>query len=421
MEGDVTKTARVDNALDAGRFNSVRELFSDRDYRLYWYSSATFGLGIWAFLTAIGWTALEQTDSAFSVSLVNVVYFLPMFVLAVPSGVMADMFSRRLNILFSRGASGVLVAVMAVMAGTGVLTFNWLLFFSFGVGLSVITELAARQALVAQIVAPERLVNATALTSFQGGFARVLGPLGAGWLIDQFGDSGGYWLFAATNVVFVYWFFQIGERVSADRRRPSVRESLVDLKDGFRYLAGHPAARAVVLISVLGGTVGWIYLALMPVMARDVLGGDAVTLGWLNTAVGLGSVPGAVALSLVHTVRREGRIFAGSMLLWGVGIIGFAYTRLLPLSVLLLFVSGMGFGAQTILTRTLLLRIVEPAFHGRVLGTLMLTWGANIAGTLLGGVLAETFGAPHVVAVSGALILFVTTVLVGRNPRVLAL
>src|SRR5690606_33627114 len=83
------------------REGTVRALFGARSYRLYWYSSAMFGLGIWAFLTALGWTALQLTDSAFGVSVVNVAYFTPVFLFAIPSGVLADTVSRRLLVVGS--------------------------------------------------------------------------------------------------------------------------------------------------------------------------------------------------------------------------------------------------------------------------------------------------------------------------------
>lgn len=408
--------AAVGVAAPRGAVAAVRALFADRDYRYYWASSAVFAIGIWAYLTAMGWTATELTDSAFAVSMVNVIYFVPMFLFALPAGVLADVWDRRWNAILSRGLSAVAIAVMAALAFADALTYPLLAGFSFLVGLSVITELAARQAFVAQLVEPRQLVNATALTSVQGGLARVLGPFAAGWLIVRFGDGGGYMVFVVANLLFVAAFWQIdtsGTVMDGKRSHP-----LGELRDAFRYLRGRRDALAVVLLSVLAGVVGWIYLALMPLMARDVLGGDAVTLGALTTAVGVGSVPGALSLSLVpEDFSSEGRILLAAMVLWGGGIVGFSLSRVFVLSLVLLAVSGLGFGLQAILVRTILLRIVESNYHGRVLGTLMLTWGANIVGTLAGGSLAELVGVAPVVGLSGGAILAITAGLVAFNPR----
>lgn len=398
--------------------DGVRTLFGDRSYRNYWIASSLFGLAIWAYITAMGWSALELTDSAFRVSMVNVIYFLPMFLFAVPSGVLADAVDRRRNVLWSRGLSAALVTVMTVMAATGTLTYAWLCGLSFGVGLSVITEVAARQALVAQIVPTSRLVGAAALTNFQGGLARVLGPLAAGWLIVRTGDAGGYALFVAGNVAFVLVFRHVTVRPV---ERTTQRRPLRDLVDGFRFLRTQRYGATIVTISVLSGTIGWLYLALLPVMARDVLGGDAATLGMLSTAVGLGSLPGAIGLGFLVTLRHEGRLYVVSMLTWGVGIAAFGLTSSTAPAVAALFLAGMGFGMQTILTKSLLLRIIEPAFHGRVMGTLMLTYGANVIGTLAGGWVAESLGAPVVIVATGLLIIAITTTLVTANRGLLRL
>ncbi len=400
-----------------GPVAAVRALFADRDYRYYWAGSALFGVGVWTYLTAMGWTATELTDSAFAVSMVNVVYFVPMFLLALPAGVAADLWDRRRTAMLVRGLSAVVIAVMAALAFTDRLTYPLLTAFSFAVGLSVIGELAARQAFVAQLVAPRQLVNANALTSVQGGLARVLGPILAGWLIDWVGDGGGYLAFVATNVGFVLAFWRIrtpGRVRTRGRPRP-----LAQLREGLAYLRAHRDALAVVALSVLAGVVGWVYLALMPLMARDVLGGDAVTLGALSTAVGVGSVPGALGLSVVpEDFSAEGRTLLAAMVLWGGGIVAFSLSRTVVLSLLLLGVAGLGFGLQTILVRTILLRIVDEAYHGRVLGTLMLTWGANIVGTLAGGTIADLIGVAPVVGLSGGLILAITAGVVAVNPRV---
>ena len=163
--------------------------------------------------------------------------------------------------------------------------------------------------------------------------------------------------------------------------------------------------------------VGWTYIALMPKVALDVLHGDAVTLALLSAAVGLGSVPPSILLALrAGSPPHEGALFYGSTFLWGLGVIGYGLTSSTTVALLALTVAGAGSGLQQVLVRTLLLRITEPAFHGRVMGTLMLTWGANIVGTLAGGGLAETFGVGAVIAASGVLIIVVPLVLLARRP-----
>lgn len=402
------------------RLTAVKLLFRDSDFRNYWYSSAAFGFGIWGYVTAQGWVALDLTDDAWKVSIASVVYFLPMFLFALPMGVTADRWDRRNTAIVARLTAGVLVVAMTILAAAGGLTYALLLVFTFLVGASVIAEIPARQAYVAQLVPLTHIMQATALTAVQGGFSRVLGPLTAGWLIHRFGPGGGFGMFAATNFLFVWFFLRI--RVSgAVLRDAGTHHHAEEMREGFRYLRSHKDALSVMLISIGTGVFGWVHLALMPIMAKNVLHGDAVTNGLLGMAVGLGSVPLSVALATSRRLTSEGRAFVVTMVLWAVGIILFAVSRSVPFAVAALLLAGLGFGGQVILVRSLLLRIVDPLYHGRVFGTMMLTYGANIIGTFGAGALARSLGVTMVVGLSGAAILLVIGSVVAWNPKLLRL
>lgn len=407
-------------AAAPARLDAARLLFGGSDFRNYWCSSALFGFGIWGFVTAQGWVALELTDDAWKVSITSVFYFLPMFLLALPMGVTADRWDRRRTAITARLTAGVAVTGMTLLAATDHLTYPLLLVFAFLVGASVIAEIPARQAYVAQIVPPTHIMQAAALTEVQGGFSRFLGPLTAGWLIHRFGPGGGFGMFAATNFLFVFFFMRI--RVSgAVPRTAEPRHPMEEMAEGFRYLRSHKDALSVMLISIGAGIFGWVYLALMPLMAKNVLHGDSVTNGILGMAVGLGSVPLSVTLATRRGVTAQGRAFVGTTAMWAVGVILFSLSRTVAFSIVALFVAGFGFGGQVILVRALLLRIVDPLYHGRVFGTMMLTWGANIIGTLGAGALARSLGVSTVVGISGVAILVVVGSVVTWNPKLLRL
>ena len=393
----------------------ARELLAGHDYRHYWLGSTAFALGIWGFLISMGVSARVLTDSPLRVSLVTVAYFLPMFVLALPSGVLADAVDRKKTVVWSRLVSAAGAFVLAGLTAADRLSYVALPLLCALTGATVVSEVAARQAFVTQVVQPHQVVGATALGSVQGGLARVLGPLVAGWLIGSYGQPAGYLFFAAANLACVAVFLRI--RASGVPVRTGGRP-LSELVAGLRYLRRTPDAFAVVCVAIGTGVFGWVYLALMPLVATDRLGGDAFTLGLLSTAVGLGSVPPSVMLAVRHRgPEREGRLFYLATFAWAAGVVVFGLSSSLTLSLVALTVAGAGNGLQQVLMRTLLLRLTEPAFHGRVLGTLMLTWGANVVGTLGGGVLAETVGVGPVIVLSGALIVGVGLVVLWRRPQ----
>jgi MFS family permease len=378
------------------------ELLATPDYRNYWLGSTSFALGIWAFLVSMGYSAKALTDSPFLVSLVSVAYFTPMFLLALPSGVLADARDRRTTVMACRGVSAVVATALSALTFAGVLSYAALLVLCFLTGATVVLEVAARQAYVTQIVRPEQVPGATALGSVQGGVARVVGPLIAGGLIDLAGQGAGYLFFALANAFCVVVYLRIkasGVPVRAPGR------PVAELLDGLRYLWGHADALAVAGVGILTGVVGWIHIALLPSVNKDVLHGGAVQLAVLSACVGIGSVPPSILLALrVGSPPHEGALFYLATLSWGLGVIVYGLTGSTVVAACALVLAGAGNGLQQVLMRTLLLRITAPEYHGRVMGTLMLTWGANIVGTLAGGGLAERFGVGAVIAGSGVLI-----------------
>lgn len=395
------------------------ELLSTPDYRNYWLGSTSFALGIWSFFVSMGYSAKALTDSPLRISLVSVAYFVPMFVLALPSGVLADMRDRRSTVVLCRGACAVVACVMAALSATGHLTYPLLLALCFLTGTSVVLEIAARQAYVTQVVRPDQVAGATALGSVQGGLARVVGPLAAGALIASLGQAAGYLFFALTNAACVAVFLRI-KASGVPVRRPG--RPLAELLEGLRYVRRTPDALTVVAVSILTGVVGWTYIALLPSVNKDVLHGGAVQLAALSAAIGVGSVPPSLLLAVrAGSPRAEGLLFYGSTVAWGLGVIAYGLTSSTVVAVVALTVAGAGSGLQQVVMRTLLLRLCDPAFHGRVMGTLMLTWGANVLGTLAGGGLAEAFGVGTVIAGSGVLILGVTGVAARLRPSTLRL
>lgn len=399
---------------DVPRRALALELLSTPDYRNYWLGSTSFALGIWAFLVSMGYSAKALTDSPFQVSLVSVAYFTPMFLLALPSGVLADAVDRKKTVVACRAASALVALWLSALTFAGALSYPALLLLCFLTGATVVLEIAARQAYVTQVVEPDQVAGATALGSVQGGIARVVGPLVAGGLISLAGQWAGYLFFALTNAFCVLVFL----RIKASGKPPRAPgKPLHELVEGMRYLGRTPDALTVAAVGILTGVVGWTYLALMPSVNKDILHGGPVQLAVLSAAVGLGSVPPSVLLALrAGHPRAEGALFYASTVVWGLGVVAYGVTSSTAVALVALTFAGAGSGLQQVLMRTLLLRITEPAFHGRVMGTLMLTWGANVLGTLAGGGLAERFGVAAVIAGSGVVIIAVPGVALLLRP-----
>ena len=411
-----------DAAPRPGRLRQALGPLGYRDYALFLGGSSAESIGVWVYLTAIGWLALELTNSAFMVSLVNVAWFTPFLILALPSGVVADRFSRRKSMIVIRIWAITALAAMTVLAFAGGMTYFWLCFFTVLVGASNAMDLPVRQAFVGMLVKPNEMVNAMALNASNQGFMRLLGPLLAGFMLVHFGGGGTFAVYGIAQAVMLLCVIQMHARGDVRKEgAPPARHPLHDLKEGLGYIRHNRDVNALVALAILTGMVGWVYIGLMPVIAREVLNGDSVTLGYLSMSIGLGGLPVALTLAFYRDFRHSGRAMFIGLFVWGACVILFAFSSMLALSIALLCILGLGFTTQNIFQRSLTLEVVDREFHGRVFGVLSLTWGANIFGTLAAGTVAETLGVTAAVAGSGALILIATAGVLIYNPRLLKL
>ena len=394
----------------------------NRDYRWYLLGGLTFSGSLWVGITAIGWVALELTGTPSGVTLVSVVWFAPFFLLALPAGVLADAVDRRALMIIARGLSAVLLTGAAVVAFAGLLSYPLLLVFAALTGTLIVVEMPARQAYVAMLVPRGQLVNAMAMLSSEGSISRVAGPLLAGFLLDETGAGGAFLAFAVLSLLIVVFTLPIRTPGRIERERPpgaSAGRMHRELMEGLRHLAGHHDARALVVLGVLGGSVAWVYVTLLPVMTRDVFDGDAQLLGVLSAAIGIGQVPSTLLLAFYRNFRWTGAAYIGAMFTLGLAIVGYSMSTWVPLTMVLLAITGLTFSSLHILLNSMLLRIVEPRFHGRVIGAMTLTWGFNVLGLLSAGAIAETLGVQLAVGFSGAALMVCASGAVLLRPRLL--
>jgi MFS family permease len=245
------------------------------------------------------------------------------------------------------------------------------------------------------------LANAIALNSSLVNGSRMLGPAIGGAIIAAVGEG---WCFALDALSYVA---VVGSLLAMNVRRvarPAEATPVVEaLAAGFRYVAGFAPVRSGLLLVALVSTLGMPYQVLMPVMASEVLGGDATTLGMLMMATGLGAVVGTMALASRRTVVGLGRWIGLAAIVFGVALIVFALSRNFWFSLALLPFTGGGFIVALAATNTVVQSVVPESLRGRVMALYTMAFlGTAPIGSLLAGVVAERVGAPVTIAIGGA-------------------
>jgi MFS family permease len=384
----------------AVRFGSLRH----RNFRLYWSGQLVSLIGTWMQSVAQGWLMHRLTHSAFWLGLLGFTQFLPVMLLSLWAGAVIDRMDKRRLLYLTQGAALVQAAVLAAVVTAGV-TRPWMVLVLAGVfGIINAFDMPTRQSFVVELVGKEDLGNAIALNSTTFNAARIVGPAVAGVLLATVGEGGCFWLNALSYVAVLVSLARLDlPKREFFRRGRALGSSLME---GVRYAwATLPLRNLLLLLGVTAG-IGFQYLLLLPVYARDILHAGPKTYGLLVTAFGAGALSGALLLT-----ERSGRAGLLRNLLLGLAACGsglalFAWSRAISLSLAAGALAGFGLILYVASTNTLLQLTTEDRFRGRVMSlyTLMFAGTAPI-GALGSGAIAQRWGAPVATTVSAAVML----------------
>ena len=374
-----------------------------RNYRLYFYGQSVSLIGTWMQRTAVSWVIYTLTHSPFMLGLSLFSSQFPSFVLGLFGGVVSDRYNRYKVLLVTQIASLVQSLLLAILVLTGHYVVWEILSISVLLGCINAFDVPARQALIYQMVnGIEDLPNALALNASMVNLARLVGPAFAGIVLQQLG-AGTCFLLNALSFVAV-----IGSllRMRLSPYIPVVHQKRVlgELKEGFTYLKETPSiAKAILMLGAMSLLV-IPYATLLPVYAKVIFKGDASTYGYINSFVGLGAIAGSLFLAS----RTGGTDSSRKKILWintivfGVGLILFAYTTSFPLAMFFAAISGFGMMAQTTMTNTIIQTIVVPDMRGRVISYFAMAYfGMLPLGSLLVGTVSTYIGAPATIFAEG--------------------
>jgi MFS family permease len=271
-------------------------------FRRIWLASLLSNLGLMIQSVGAAWAMTQMTSSADKVALVQTALMLPIMLISMPAGAVADMYDRRKVSLVSLVVSLIGAGALTVLDWTGHITPNILLAFCFIIGSGMALFGPAWQSSVAEQVPPDVLPSAVALNGISYNIARSFGPAIGGIVVATAGAVAAFAsnaiLYVPLLVVLLLW-----RRNTEASRLP--REKLNRaIVSGIRYIANSPSIKIVLTRTLITGICGGSVSALMPLVARDLLHGGAQTYGIMLGAFGMGAVIGA--LNIGHVRKHLG-------------------------------------------------------------------------------------------------------------------
>lgn len=383
--------------MSAGAFAPLRH----RAFAVLWFATLVSNTGTWFRDVANGWSMTEMAPSPVMVALVQAAATLPVFLLSLPAGALADLVDRRrLLIVIQLALAGVTLA-LAVASMAGAMTPGLLLALTFAAGVGAALMGPAWQAVVPELVPRPVLRQAIALNSLGINIARAIGPAIGGAVVASFGVVLAYWLDAASYalilVALVWWQRQVpASTLPPERFGPA-------MATGLRYVVASPDLRRVLLRAALFFISGPAYWALLPLFARQTLGGDAALYGLMLTAIGTGAVTGALLLPRLGGKVSSDRIVLAGSLATAAAMAALALAPVAGVALAALFVAGLAWIAVLTTLNVSAQTVLPNWVRARGLAVyITVFYGAMTAGSILWGQIAQHLSIPASLLVAAA-------------------
>lgn len=371
-----------------------------REFRIYWFGMLISLIGTWIQAVAQSWLVFQLTNSAFLLGIVGFLGSIPMFLLSLFGGVLADRMNKKNILIFTQTAFMLLAFLLAVLTQFKLITPAQIMLIALLNGIVMAFDAPSRQAVVVELVGKRHLSNAIVLNSVAFNSSRVIGPALTGVLVATIGMSGCFYInsFSFLAVLVALFTIKVKHTLNNGRNNPALK----DLKDGLVFIKNN---RLVLMLVTMVGIVslfGVSYIILMPIFANEILKVGAQGLGALMSSGGFGALAGALFLARLGDFKHKGRFLVLTTLIFSFSLILFSLSRIYLLSLLTLaFIGGSSVSAMAVIN-TLLQEKVPDEFRGRIMSAFMLTFaGIMPFGNLISGSLSQLYGAPFAVLVNG--------------------
>jgi predicted MFS family arabinose efflux permease len=359
-------------------------------------------MGTWMDQVTRGWLIYELTDSALQLGLVRGIQAIPFLLLSPVAGSVADRYSRKMQVVLTQTADGILFAVMALLIFAGQIR-PWHAYVTAVLMAIVQTFLQpARAALISDAVPPNNLTNAIGLNAVVFNAARSTGPALAGVLIAQFGTGGAYAVQALFFFMATIWTTQLrsARRSAGGSRGHSVHgESFgQSIIEGWKFSWRNEIVRTALLVVMFVSLFIGPFTTLLPVFARDILHVGAAGQGLLLTAMGVGAVCSAVLIASIGDRLPRGILMLGSVMLYGFFTVMFAASPWFWLSLVLMVIIGLCHVHSHALVQTVIQSYSPSEFRGRTMAIFHMSQVVLTIGAMLYGALSSIVGAEWTVA-----------------------
>ncbi|MGB7266532.1 MAG: MFS transporter [Terracidiphilus sp.] len=364
--------------------------FRYRDFRIMWLGACVSTIGTFVQQFAQSWLVYDLTKDPFYLGLDLFLGQLPIILFSLVGGVFADRLDRKRLLLYSQYIQMVCAFILTALFATHAIRVWHILTLSFVVGVGQSFGGPAYSALLPTLVEPEDLANAISMNSIQFNLARIAGPTLGGLAYTLFGAT---WCFALNGVSYVAVIISllvIKVQFVAPKTRMSVLNSM---QEGIRFIRDREGLTSLVVLAFCTTLFGFSLTGFLPVIVQTIFHRGPGTYELLLVFSGAGSICGALVVAAMEKLKGQGRLAVLALFALGLATAGFAASKWLPVSCVLIFVAGAAVMASASLMLSLVQLIIADSMRGRVMSVYNLAFRAGMPlGALILGRLIPILG-----------------------------
>lgn len=365
------------------------ESFKNRDFRLLWAGTSALGFSQWGQQIGLNWLVYVLTDSA--VELGKVAFFggILSLLLGPFAGLLADRYPRRAIMIGTSAAGSLQAAILAVLVLTD--TVQVWHCYAFAIISSIMNTATgpAQQAYVHDISEPETLTNAIALNSVAQNVSRIIGPPLTG-VIVAWNVGAAFIMVAGMRGISMLTAMALRARKQAPRERGV--NPIVEVFDGFRYLASENRLLLLLVMNALPSLFVIPYLSFMPIFAKQVFHGGSREYGWLVSMLAIGSIIGLLSLARAGDVRHKGRYLLGGEIMYVVLVVSFTRMDVFLAALACLATAGLFHSVARAVNTSMFQTSIRPDMRGRGMAAFNMGSGLTPIGTISMTFLVTRFG-----------------------------
>jgi MFS family permease len=391
------------------RFGAAGRALRHRNFRFFFFSQLISVTGTWMQTLAQAWlmvTLVGPNQAIVYLGLLGAVQFLPVLVLGLFGGIIADIWPKRMTLIGTQTTAGLLALVLGGLVYFHLVAVWHVFVLGFLLGLVNTVDMPARQSFVVEMVGGDDVANAVALNSAVFNSARIIGPAIAGVLIGLLGTALCFILNGLSYGAVVIGLLAMRDSELRPAARLAMPRSLTavrtNLGEGLRYVWNTPVVLLAIAVIGFVSTFGMNFNVVLPVMAASVLNVGPNGFGVLYASMGAGALVAAVSVAMLQRPRL--RVLIGGGVVLGVAEFVLAATHSYPIALVAVFFAGVGAIATSVSANSLIQITVPGPLRGRVMSvyTTVFSGSTPIGNGLTGGV-GGLWGTPAALVMNGAI------------------